>query len=239
MDRKGKWQQVFENQNDLFAEFGCGRGQFIITMAEQHPDRNYIGFEVKGSIILRALEKAVREELKNVVFVRKYIMDVNKYFERNELFGIYLNFSDPWPKKRHIKRRLSHSAYLNGYRRILRTGGCIEFKTDNEDLFSFTMAEVSGSGMNVLKSTDDLHSTELDAKYVTTEYEDRFHGNGKKINYCKIQVQYPNGVIDHSFSMNLAGGTPGSRHSRENPACCANSWIPGHGRQKGRRPCPE
>ena len=188
MDRKGKWQHVFENENEIFAEFGCGRGQFIITMAEQNPDRNYIAFEGKGSIILRALEKAIKENLNNIVFVRKYVIDVSEYFAQNELFGIYLNFSDPWPKKRHVKRRLTHGRHLVGYQRILKAGGCIEVKTDNDDLFSFTVNEVQKSDMKVVESTDDLHSTELEAKYVTTEYEDRFHKNGKKINYCRMQV---------------------------------------------------
>ena len=188
IDKKGKWQHVFENENEIFAEFGCGRGQFIITMAEQNPDRNYIAFEGKGSIILRALEKAIQEDLHNIVFVKKYVIDVSEYFEPNELFGIYLNFSDPWPKKRHVKRRLTHSRCLVGYQRILKAGGCIEFKTDNVDLFSFTINEVQKSDMKVVESTDDLHGTELEAKYVTTEYEDRFHKNGKKINYCRMQV---------------------------------------------------
>jgi len=189
MDRKGKWQQVFQNENEMFAEFGCGRGKFILTMAEQHPERNYVAFEGKGSIILRALEKAMMKDLNNIVFVKNYMIDVNEYFEQNELFGIYLNFSDPWPKKRHAKRRLTHRRYLAGYQRIVKGGGCIEFKTDNNDLFSFTVNELAKSGMNVLESTDDLHGAELEAKHVTTEYEERFHLKGKRIHYCKMQVQ--------------------------------------------------
>jgi tRNA (guanine-N7-)-methyltransferase len=186
--RKGNWQKVFENGNGICAEFGCGKGKFIMTLAEQNPGRNYIAVEGRGSIILRALEKATQEELRNIVFVKEYIKDVNEYFDENELSGIYLNFSDPWPKDRHAKRRLTHSRYLDGYRKILKEGSCIEFKTDNDDLFSFAQREFESSGMRLLESSEDLHSTGLLAKNVTTEYEDKFREEGKKINYCKVQV---------------------------------------------------
>ena len=186
--RKGNWQGVFENDNGIYAEFGCGKGQFIMTLAEQNPDRNYIAIEGRGSIILRALEKATREGLENIVFVKEYIRDVDEYFAKDELTGIYLNFSDPWPKDRHAKRRLTHSRYLQGYRNVLKEGCCIEFKTDNSDLFAFAEGEFESSGMKLLEITEDLHATELPAKNVTTEYEDKFKADGKKINYCKVQV---------------------------------------------------
>lgn len=189
VDMKGKWLQGFENENPVFAEFGCGRGQFIMAMAKQHPDRNYIAFECRGSIVLRALEKATEENPANVVIVNENIIDVNEYFEENELSGVYLNFSDPWPKKRHAKRRLTSGRFLDGYQRVLRAGGCIEFKTDNDDLFSYTIDEIKKSNMKILESTCDLHNTDLDAKYVTTEYEDKFRRGGKKINYCKMIVE--------------------------------------------------
>ena len=187
-NRKGKWQQVFKNGNEIFAEFGCGRGQFIMTLAEQNPDRNYIAVEGRGSIILRALEKATRKGLDNIVFFKEYVIDVNEYFDEDELTGIYLNFSDPWPKDRHAKRRLTHGRYLNGYRQILKEGGCLEFKTDNDGLFVFAKSEFEDSGMMLLKYTEDLHTTEFDAKNLTTEYEDKFKAEGKKINYCKVRV---------------------------------------------------
>jgi tRNA (guanine-N7-)-methyltransferase len=185
---KGNWHAVFENKNNIYAELGCGKGKFIMTLAEKNPERNYIAIEGRGSIILRALEKATREGLTNIVFVKEYIKDITEYFAENELSGIYLNFSDPWPKDRHAKRRLTHSRYLDGYRNVLNDGGCIEFKTDNADLFAFAEGEFESCGMKLLESAGDLHSTELSAKNVTTEYEDKFHEEGKKINYCKVKI---------------------------------------------------
>ena len=112
-----------------------------------------------------------------------------EYFDQDEISGIYLNFSDPWPKPRHAKRRLTNSRYLLGYQRILKPGCSIEVKTDNNALFSYTVEEFEKTDMKVLERTDDLHSTDLEARLVTTEYEDKFHGGGKKINYCKMQVE--------------------------------------------------
>ncbi len=186
---KGNWRSVFENDSAIYAELGCGKGKFIMTLAEQNPDRNYIAVEGRGSIILRALEKAVQEGRNNIVFVKEYIRDTEEYFGEGELSCLYLNFSDPWPKDRHAKRRLLHSRYLNGYRKALKPGCCIEFKTDNVGLFAFAKEEFENSGMMILESTDDLHRAELPARDVTTEYEDKFRAEGKKINYCKVQVK--------------------------------------------------
>jgi tRNA (guanine-N7-)-methyltransferase len=185
---KGNWQSVFENGNGIYAEFGCGKGKFIMTLAERNPDRNYIAVEGRGSIILRALEKAAREGRNNIVFVKEYIKDVTDYFDEDELSGIYLNFSDPWPKDRHAKRRLTHSRYLEGYRSILKNSCCIELKTDNDEMFSFAAGEFESCGMKLLESTEDLHATQLAAREFTTEYEDKFREVGKKINYCKVQI---------------------------------------------------
>lgn len=188
-EKKGKWQQVFENNNPIFAEFGSGKGKFIITLAEQNPDRNYIAVECRKSIILRVLEKAKEKDFNNIVVIYENITDVNEYFAKDELSGIYLNFSDPWPKNRHAKRRLTSRAYLEGYKSVLKPGCCIEVKTDRDDLFAYTVNEFQKTDMKVLELTDDLHSTDLEARLFTTEYEDKFHGGGKKINYFKMQVE--------------------------------------------------
>jgi tRNA (guanine-N7-)-methyltransferase len=188
-EQKGKWQQVFKNDNPIFAEFGSGKGQFIIALAEQNPDRNYIAIECRKSIILRVLEKVKEQNISNIVVLYENIVDVNEYFDKDELSGIYLNFSDPWPKNRHAKRRLTNINYLEGYKRVLKPGCFIEVKTDRDDLFAYTVNEFQKTDMKVINLTDDLHSTELEAKLVTTEYEDKFHRGGKNINYCKVQVE--------------------------------------------------
>lgn len=189
MDQKGNWQSVFDNENSIYAEFGCGKGKFIMTLAEQNPDKNYIAVEGRGSVILRALEKAEAEDLRNIVFLKEYIKDVTDYFEEGELSGIYLNFSDPWPKDRHAKRRLTHSKYLEGYRNVLKDGCCIELKTDNDGMFAFAMGEFADCGMTILEATEDLHDSMLPARAATTEYEDKFRAAGLKINYCKVQIK--------------------------------------------------
>jgi tRNA (guanine-N7-)-methyltransferase len=188
VEHKGKWHELFNNSHPIYAEFGCGRGQFSMSMANMHPERNYIAFECRGSIIIRALEKATAANLNNIVFVNENVVDVNEYFDHQEISGIYLNFSDPWPKNRNAKRRLTHRKYFEGYRQVLKTGSYIEIKTDNTELFSFTLHECKESNMNIIETTDDLHSTDLAARHVTTEYEDKFRIWGKKICYLKIEV---------------------------------------------------
>jgi tRNA (guanine-N7-)-methyltransferase len=186
--KKGEWQQLFENDNPVYAEFGSGKGKFIMKMAELYPDRNFIAIECRESIVLRVLEKAEELNLSNIAVVLEHILDVNEYFEEHELAGVYLNFSDPWPKSRHAKRRLTSSNYLEGYQKILKPGGCIEFKTDNDGLFEFTVMQFQKTSMEVIDFTDDLHNSDLDARLVTTEYEDRFHGGGKNIHYCRMRA---------------------------------------------------
>jgi len=188
---KGRWHEIFGNRNEIFAEFGCGKGKFILTLAERNPNRNYVAFEGRGSVLLRALEKAEQKGLDNIVFVKEYIRDAEEYFGEEELSGIYLNFSDPWPKGRHAKRRLVHTRYVSGYRKILKKGCCIEFKTDDSSLFSYALEELENGGFRLEEVTEDLHGTQLEAKNVTTEYEDKFLAAGRKINYCKARVLFP------------------------------------------------
>ncbi len=187
-DKKGKWQEVFNNNNPIYAEFGCGKGKFIMKMAELYPDRNFIAIECRESIVLRVLEKAEENKFTNITVVHEHILDVSEYFEENELSGIYLNFSDPWPKSRHAKRRLTSTNYLEGYQKILKPGCFLEFKTDNDGLFEFTVMQFEKTRMETIEFTDDLHNSDLDARLVTTEYEDRFHGGGKNIHYFKLRA---------------------------------------------------
>ncbi|MGN0711745.1 MAG: tRNA (guanosine(46)-N7)-methyltransferase TrmB [Anaerovoracaceae bacterium] len=183
---KGRWKELFGNDNEIYLELGCGKGQFSSKQAKAHPDRNYIAVEGHETVVLRALEKAEAAEIQNIRFVLQYIQDITEFFEEGELAGIYLNFSDPWPKERHAKRRLTHTRYLKGYEKVVKSGGFVEFKTDNDDLFEFSMEEIEANGYEVTEFSRDLHTTRFESKNFTTEYEEKFKAQGKNINYVKF-----------------------------------------------------
>lgn len=185
---KGKWNELFQDEGDLCLELGCGKGQFLLKMASKNPDKNFIGIEGQRSVVLRALDKAQKAGLKNIRFIGEFVRDIRDYFDEGELAALYLNFSDPWPKDRHAKRRLTHTRFLQGYKNVLRKNASLEFKSDNDGLFEFTVAEFEKNGLEILEISRDLHSTELKAKEVTTEYEEKFKAMGKNINYCKVRT---------------------------------------------------
>ena len=182
---KGQWKRYFNNNNEIHIEIGCGKGQFITTLAEMNPNFNYIAFEPIGSVLLRALEKARIKKLNNIVFLWKFAEDIENFFDENEIDKIYLNFSDPWPKDRHAKRRLTHKNFLEKYKKILKPEGIIEFKTDNRGFFDFSLEELRGNGFEVFDVTYDLHSTQIES--VKTEYEEKFSGMGCRINFCRAK----------------------------------------------------
>ena len=185
---KGHWKEYFGNTNPLHIEIGMGKGQFIMALAEANPDINYLGIEKYSSVLLRALEKQEIVNLPNLRFLRldaEYTPDV---FDCGEVDRIYLNFSDPWPKDRHHKRRLTSREYLGRYETILKPTGIIEFKTDNVGLFDFSLEEGEAAGWTLLASTRDLHKDPiLNEGNVMTEYEERFSILGNKI--CKMIIQ--------------------------------------------------
>ena len=184
---KGKWSEVFGNKNPIYLEIGCGKGQFIFTYANKNPDKNYIAIEGQENVALRALEKAEQGGLQNLRIFIDFVNDIKDYFEEGELAGVYLNFSDPWPKARHAKRRLTYHKRLANYKEVIGTEGLIEFKTDNDALFEFSLEEIELGGFEVLEVTRDLHNSEFTSKEITTEYEDKFRNGGKNINYVKIK----------------------------------------------------
>ena len=183
---KGRWRELFGNDGRLYLELGCGKGKFITARAMADTDANFIGIEGLDAVIVRGMEKAVENEVKNVRYVLEYVKDIRDFFEEGELDGIYLNFSDPWPKARHAKRRLTFGDTLLKYKQVLKPEGFIAFKTDNEGLFDFTMEEIERLGFEIKEMSRDLHNSDLAAKEFTTEYEEKFHGLGKNINYVKI-----------------------------------------------------
>ena len=182
--QKGNWKQVFGNGQPLYVEIGMGKGKFLHTLAKLHPERNYVGIEKYSSVLLRAIQKMEEEELENLVFIRMDAEEITEVFEKGEVAGIYLNFSDPWPKDRHAKRRLPSGTFLARYNEIVAEGGKIEFKTDNRPLFDFAVEELAESDWKADAVTYDLHAdAALVARNVTSEYEEKFSALGNPI--CK------------------------------------------------------
>lgn len=179
-DYKGKWQEEFQNDNPIHIEIGMGRGDFVIGMAKLHPEVNYIGIEIYDSVIYKAVKKLEEEELTNIRFVRLDATIIEEVFDK-EVSRIYLNFSDPWPKKKHTKRRLTSQEFLTRYDKIFKDDKEIYQKTDNNDLFEFSMESLKEHGYELSEVTRDLYSNMIEGN-VATEYEKKFVKDGIKIN---------------------------------------------------------
>lgn len=182
--QKGNWNKIFGNNNPIHIEIGMGKGRFIMDMAKVHPDVNYVGIEKYSSVLLRAIQKMEQEEspLANVRFIRMDAETIADVFDKGEVDRIYLNFSDPWPKDRHAKRRLPSKEFLSRYDKILTTDGQLEFKTDNKDLFMFALEELEPVGWHAEKVTYDLHhDEEMMQGNIMTEYEEKFSSIGNPI----------------------------------------------------------
>ena len=181
---RGRWHEVFGNEHPIHIEVGMGKGQFITALAQIHPEINYIGIEKYSSVLIRALEKLEKLKLPNLCFIRMDAEEITDVFCPDEVSHIYLNFSDPWPKDRHAKRRLTSVPYFNRYNRILIPEGTVEFKTDNMDLFSFSEESIQEAGWHLDLSTRDLHHSPYVQGNIMTEYEERFSSMGNPI--CKL-----------------------------------------------------
>lgn len=181
---RGRWEDVFGNQNPLYIEIGMGKGQFLLELARRNPDINYIGIERYSSVLLRATEKydMMETPLPNIRFICMDATEIAEVFAPGEVAGIYLNFSDPWPKKRHARRRLTSKEFFARYDKVLAPEGRVEFKTDNHDLFAFSLEQVEEAGWKLLYHTWDLHHDEtLNQGNVMTEYEAKFSAQGNPI----------------------------------------------------------
>lgn len=181
---RGHWHEVFGNEAPIYAELGTGKGRFITEMAALYPEINFIGIEAQADVLYYAALKAREKQLTNL---RLLVFDVNyidTLFAAGELNRLYINFCDPWPKNRHAKRRLTHHGFLEKYRSILPTGGQLYFKTDNEQLFEFSLNEFAGSALKLGNITFNLHNSGL-AGNIMTEYEQKFSRLGMKIYRCE------------------------------------------------------
>ncbi|HEY8395265.1 MAG TPA: tRNA (guanosine(46)-N7)-methyltransferase TrmB [Bacilli bacterium] len=182
---RGKWQTYFQNENPIYLEIGTGKGKFIFENALKHPDVNYIGLEVSTSVILRAARKFYSERPKNLCLLNIDATALGDVFEKGELAKIFLNFSDPWPKKRHEKRRLTSEFFLKLYRDLLDEQGEIELKTDNRRFFEYSLISFNNHDYHFLEVSLNLHENK-DQEIITTEYEEKFIKLGNIIYYLKV-----------------------------------------------------
>ncbi|WP_394580380.1 tRNA (guanosine(46)-N7)-methyltransferase TrmB [Cytobacillus firmus] len=185
---KGMWNEAFDKDQPLHIEIGTGKGRFITGMAKANPDINYIGIELAESVIVTALDRIIEEELPNIKLLNVNANDLRDYFEKGEVNRVYLNFSDPWPKKRHAKRRLTYRSFLDIYEDILVDKGEIHFKTDNQGLFESSLMSFSDYGMLLTFVSLDLHNSDFEGN-IMTEYEEKFSSRGSRIFRCEVQYR--------------------------------------------------
>lgn len=186
---KGKWESLFDNQNSLMVEVGMGKGDFLIGMAKEHPEWNFVGIEAYESVLARAIQKLDREKLDNLKVIRLDAKNIAEVFSM-EIDTIYLNFSDPWPKTRHHKRRLTHEKFLKEYDKVFKDDSKIEMKTDDDGLFEDSLCYLSSYGYTLDRVSLDLWSTNIED--VRTEYETKFGGKGIKIKFLKAHKNAEN-----------------------------------------------
>ncbi len=179
--RKGCWKDVFGNENPIEIEIGMGKGRFIMELAALHPNINYVGIERYPSVLLRGLQKRADLELNNIYFMCVDAKNLAEIYAPGEVEKIYLNFSDPWPKDRHEKRRLTSEDFMAVYNQILRPDGVVEFKTDNRGLFDYSLEAIPRAGWKIADYTYDLHHSEMGIGNVMTEYEEKFSSKGNPI----------------------------------------------------------
>lgn len=186
--QKGNWHNVFEKNQPLHIEVGTGKGQFLIGMAKANPDINYIGIELYDSVIVAALDRLIEAELPNLKLLNVNAAELDKYFAKDDVERVYLNFSDPWPKSRHEKRRLTYKNFLKLYEDILVDGGEIHFKTDNQGLFEYSLMSFSAYGLLLKYVSLDFHKSGYEGN-VMTEYEQKFSERGQRIYRSEVKYQ--------------------------------------------------
>lgn len=186
--KKGHWHTIFGNNNPIHIEVGTGKGQFVTGMAKQHPDINYIGIELYESVIVSALDLLIEADVPNLKLLNVDGSNLLDYFEKGEVNQVYLNFSDPWPKTRHMKRRLTYKTFLNLYEELMPEGGEVHFKTDNQGLFEYSLKSFSEYGMLLTYVSLDLHNSGFEGN-VMTEYEEKFSAKGQRIYRAEAKFQ--------------------------------------------------
>lgn len=185
----GSSEKYFDNNNPIHLEIGMGKGDFIVQNAIKNPHINYIGIEKFSTVLIKALDKVEKNNLTNVKLMNVDANDLLDYFKQHSIDVIYLNFSDPWPKKRHYKRRLTYKSFLEIYEQLLNTDGYLQFKTDNQLLFESSLISMNNYGCIFEEISLDLHNSPLDKDNIKTEYERKFSGLGFRINLIRIKFK--------------------------------------------------
>jgi len=186
-DYKDKWHEIFKNQNPIYLEIGMGKGKFLSTQAALNPEINFIGLELVDSVVLKAARKINSLNLPNIKLINYDASKLNEIFKEKSISKIFLNFSDPWPKNRHEKRRLTSDSFINLYKTILTDQGMIEFKTDNRKFFEYSLMKFNEHNFKFLEINLNLHEENSD-NIITTEYEDKFKLENKTIYYVKVRL---------------------------------------------------
>lgn len=182
---KGNWHRIFQNDHPIYVEIGMGKGKFLREHALRHPEINYIGIEKFESVIVQAVEKIAPLHLDNIQLIQTDAEKLDEFFSEKELSKLFLNFSDPWPKHRHEKRRLTHPCFLKKYEKIV--DGTIEMKTDNRELFEYSLKSFNHNDWEFVNLSLDLHNIENEEEVITTEYEDRFLEKGNVIYFIEVK----------------------------------------------------
>ncbi|ADU31536.1 tRNA (guanosine(46)-N7)-methyltransferase TrmB [Evansella cellulosilytica] len=177
---KGRWSELFNNQHPIHVEVGTGKGRFVTRVGEKHPEWNVIGMEKYDSVILTGVERLIESPQENVKLIKDDVEKVTDFFAHKEIDRLYINFTDPWPKNRHEKRRLTHEGFLKKYMEVLKDNGEIHFKTDNQGLFEYSLASLSQFGLKLKNVSLDLHNSDLEDN-IMTEYEERYVEKGMRI----------------------------------------------------------
>ena len=188
-EKKGKWKNEFANTNKIHLEIGTGKGQFIFSLAKKYPNINFIGLETQPTVLSFLLDKIESEQLPNLRLILADASNLVEYFSEKEVDKVYLNFSDPWPKTRHIKRRLTFGTFLKQYDNILSDNGTIAQKTDNKGLFEYSLLSMSQYGFKIEKLSFDLTNSEYEKDNLHTEYEDKFIKKGNNIYFVEVSIR--------------------------------------------------
>jgi len=187
-DLKCKWSELFGNDNEIYLELGCGRGEFITKNAIKNPDKNYIAIDLKDEVLVCTLRNVEQAEISNVRIIPLEIAFIDEIFGEDEISRIFINFCNPWPKERHNKRRLTHTKFLSKYKEFIRANTEIWFKTDNKDLFEASMEYLTSSDFEINYYTYDLHDSSF-TENIPTEYENKFARLGMKIMFVKATLK--------------------------------------------------